>query len=69
MTPYNIPFRGFYRVPHSLIPYEATLRHAGNADIVALLLDAGADANLQDNQGDTTLLHASFQGKVGVYEN
>lgn len=41
----------------------------GNADMVTMLLDAGADINIQDEDGSTALMCAAEHGRVDVIKH
>ena len=51
--------------------WEATLAlmaasHQGNIEVLRMLLDAGADEDLADHRGDTSLIVASDKGHVQI---
>lgn len=41
----------------------------GNSDMVAMLLDAGADINIQDEDGSTALMCAAEHGRVDIVKH
>lgn len=52
---------------HGLTPLMHAAR-AGNLEIVKLLVEAGADINLRDEEGGTALSIAGEEGNLEVYE-
>lgn len=41
----------------------------GNSDMVAMLLEAGADINIQDEDGSTALMCAAEHGRVDIVKH